>query len=114
MTRPAVGAALVWALLTTSCYRYSYHQASLAEPSSRVAIDENLPYETLKWSYLWGLVGETPYSPDPKECGEQAAGRVDVLSPWYGVPLTVLSLGTVAPARVIIFCSTDAPPSKGP
>jgi hypothetical protein len=114
MTGPGFRAVLGCALLTSSCYRYSYHQASPAEPDTRVAIDANLPYERLKWSYLWGLVGETPYSPNPAECDGRAAGRVDVLSPWYGLPLTVLSLGTVAPARVIIFCSTDAPPAKGP
>ena len=106
--------AMGCSLLASSCYRYSYHQRNLAEPDTRTAIDTNISYEELRWSYAWGLLGDVPFSPDPRECDGKGAGRVDVVSPWYGVPLTVLSLGTVAPARVIVFCSTDSPPSRGP
>jgi hypothetical protein len=105
--------ALVLALLA-GCYSHGYRARSPAAAQSFVAIDEHRPVEELRWSYLWGLVHGPLVAPEPERCDGKGAGKVVVTSPWYGVPLTLLSLGTVSPARVSVYCATESPPRRGP
>jgi hypothetical protein len=112
-SRVALALALAAACLA-GCYRHGYRARSPVAPQSFVAIDEHQPVEELRWSYFWGLLNDRPFDPEPARCDGKGAGKVVVTSPWYGVPLTLLSLGTVSPARVTVYCATESPPRRGP
>lgn len=92
------------------CYSYSYHRRSPAAPNSYIAIDENRPLEQTRWSYFWGLLNQSPVSPVAEECDGRGAGKVAVTTPWYGVPLSLLTLGMASPSRLTLYCSTESPP----
>ena len=98
----------------SGCYSHGYQRRSAVAPNSFVAIDEQKPIETTKWSYLWGLANDAPYAPAPGECDGKGAGKVDVTVPWYGTPLMLITLGIVMPARVIVYCNTESAPATGP
>ena len=100
--------------LLVGCYRHAYQARSPAAGHGFVAIDEHAPIAETRWSYLWGLLNDPPFAPDPRLCDGKGAGKVAVTSPWYGVPLTLLSLGTVSPATVTVYCATETPPRGGP
>jgi hypothetical protein len=105
---------LVFALLSSGCYRYAYHERSPVAGQSYTAIDEQKPLESVQFSYAWGLASEEPYSPEARECDGKGAGKVEVVTPWYGVPLALVTLGIVVPARVILYCNTNSAPGEGP
>jgi hypothetical protein len=103
------------ATLLAGCYSHTYHRASPAAPNSRIAIDENLPTEVVHWSYAWGLLNDAPVTPPARSCDERGEGKVVVSTPWYGVPVSLLSLGIASPAKFTLFCTTDpGPPPVGP
>ena len=107
--------SLLAASLLVGCYSHTYHRASPAAPNSRIAIDENLPTEVVHWSYAWGLLNEAPVTPPAQSCDEKGEGKVVVSTPWYGVPVSLLSLGIASPAKFTLFCTTDpGPPPEGP
>ncbi len=112
-SRAALALALAAALLA-GCYRHGYQARSPVAGQSFVASDEHLPVEEMRWSYLWGLLNDAPFAPEAARCDGKGAGKVVVTSPWYGLPLTLLSLGTVSPARVTVYCATETPPRRGP
>jgi hypothetical protein len=109
-----------WLLLVVltslgGCYSHTYHRASPAAPNSRIAIDENLPSEVVHWSYFWGLLSEAPVTPAHESCDGRGEGKVVVGTPWYGVPVSLLSLGIASPANITLYCTTDpGPPPEGP
>lgn len=109
------GAVRLWVMLTcvlplvllVGCYSHAYHRRSPVAANSRVAIDENLPVEATQWSYLWGLFNDAPFSPEAGVCDNKGAGKVVVSTPWYGVPVSLVSLGIVSPAVVTLYCNTE-------
>lgn len=103
------------ALLLAGCYSHAYHRRSPIAANNRIAIDENLPVEETQWSYLWGLMNEAPFSPDANECDGKGAGKVVVSTPWYGVPVSLLTVGIASPALITLYCTTDpVEVSEGP
>lgn len=93
--------------LFCGCYQHSYHERSPIAANNFVAIDEQVPIETTQWSYLWGLLNEAPLSPPAAECDGRGAGKLTVTTPWFGAPVTLLSLGAASPAIVTLYCNTD-------
>lgn len=112
---PNLWSSVSVALLCGGCYSHSYHRASPAAPNSRIAIDEHVPSETVHWSYAWGLLNEAPVTPPAASCDLKGEGKVVVSTPWYGVPVSLLSLGIASPAKITMYCTTDpGPPPEGP
>jgi hypothetical protein len=109
----AVSLALGLSSAASGCYRYAYHERSLAGPRGLVAIDRQQVEQHTAWSYFWGLQ-QADWAPDPLTCDGQGAGRVEVGFRWFTFPLLLLTLGIVAPNEVTVFCNTDAPPDAGP
>jgi hypothetical protein len=106
---------LAVAALLGGCYSHAYHRASPAAPNNRIAIDENLPSEAVHWSYFWGLTTQAPITPRAAECDGRGEGKVVVSTPWYGVPVSLVSLGIASPVRFTFYCTTDpGPPPVGP
>ena len=109
------------------CYSYAYYGRMGAPDFGKLPIDRNNPISATRWAYLWGLL-EDEWA--PLECVEQAAdgkckqyvqqcsngaGRVEVAHMWYSSLMGLVTLGTVVPARVTIYCSTQrAGPDQGP
>ncbi len=106
----AVGCAS--GLYLPACYSYAYHRRSGLPPHDRIAIDRNAPEEDVRWSYFWGLM-RSEWTPPPR-CEGKGAGRVEVSFVWYSVILMTITLGTVVPSKIKIYCTVDSAPSMGP
>ena len=108
-----VAAILLAALLVVlpGCYRYAYHRPTPQRPFDAIAIDEQTPQKTIRWSYLWGLLNEPPWSPmrtDPlwPTCDGKGAGKVEVAMVWYSIPMLLVTLGAAVPGQMTIYCTT--------
>jgi len=124
MIAQAVRNAVPWRAMTTliplaaslqlaaGCATYSFAARGPPPDRSTVPIDRNTPVESTQWSFLWGTVTKL-WSPLPDPCDGNGAGQVEVSLAWYSVPLAVVTLGTVIPGNVTVYCSTLHPPAPG-
>ncbi len=106
-------------LTLQGCYQYAYHRPTPIRPYNEIAIDEQLPQQTTRWSYLWGLVNDAPWMPlttDPvlPTCDGKGAGKVQVGLAWYSLPVMLVTLGIAVPSRITIYCTTYSKPAVGP
>jgi hypothetical protein len=100
-------------LAANGCYRYAYHERSPVGSHDIVAIDRQEVESHTAWSYFWGL-RQSEWTPDPQRCDGNGAGRVEVGFRWFSAPLMLLTLGSVAPTEMVVFCDTDSAPGEGP
>lgn len=121
MTHPRSARTLIqpFLLLTlfsiTGCYRYGYVELAPGNSAGAVALDTNLPAKReIRWSLFWGIPTFEPLPIEAHVCDNKGAGKVVVESPWYGVPVMLVSLGIAAPARVTVYCNCDSEPDVGP
>jgi len=109
----ALACGLVPSLGVSGCYRYAYHERSPVGSHDLIAIDRQQVETHSAWSYWWGLQ-QSEWTPDPQQCDNNGAGRVEVGFRWFSVPLMLLTLGIAMPNQIVVFCNVDAGPGPGP
>jgi hypothetical protein len=112
-------------LILGACHSYTYRLRGDAPDFQRVAI-EATPHTSVRWSYLWGAIGDE-WSPvlclsrqPDGSCAQQVPhcdhglGQVEVSHTAYSAVLGILTLGIVLPVRVRAWCATETGPHDGP
>src|SRR6266851_3684888 len=118
---------LALGVFAVGCATYGYAARGPGPDLNTLPVDRMTPQETTSWSFLWGTVshlwsplvcaetdatGKCIRSRDP--CDGHGGGEVHLSLAWYSVPLAVVTLGTVIPGKITVYCSTFVPPNQGP
>lgn len=121
---------LAWATLAlglSACATYGFAARGPPPDRQTVAIDRTHPQSSVQWSFLWGLKS-TLWSPltctaqdaeghclaTTEPCDGHGVGQFEARLSWYSVPLAVVTLGTVIPSELTVYCATQEGPGSGP
>ena len=114
----------------SSCASFGFAVRDPGANNNEVPIDRNTPHTELRWSKLWGGMGDlwSPREcPDAEKapdgtcrvsasdpCHGKGVGYFEVALPWYSYFVRAGTFGALTPAQVTVYCRTDSGPGPGP